>query len=178
MEDIVLRVQVAEIPEEGLQVDVGKNSWFPDSEFTRRDDLQANVFLSRRAGRILVSGSISVTIVLACDRCLEKFGYPMEIDFQLAVELAGKDQTLALAEHECDRNEMDVVFLDEPVIDISDILYQQVVLGVPQKSLCRNDCRGFCGNCGADLNKNECHCRMDDDGSPFNVLGQLLKEKK
>jgi uncharacterized protein len=172
-----LKVQVADIPEEGLRVDVDDSSWLPDREFARRDDFQASIFFSRLAGRVMVSGSISVTIVLECDRCLEEFGFPEKIDFQLVVEQE-EDPAQALADHEIDRNEMDVIFLAEPVIDIDDILYQQVVLALPQKSLCRSDCRGVCGNCGADLNREECRCRMDDGGSPFSVLDQLLKEKK
>ena len=174
----MLRVQVTEIPEEGLQIDVEDDSWFPDQEFTRRDDLQASAFLLGQSGRILISGSISVTVVLECDRCLEEFGSLRKIDFQLALELEKEDQALALADQECDRNEMDVIFLAEPVIDIGDILYQQIVLAVPQKALCRDDCQGFCSKCGIDLNKEECHCRTDDSGSPFSALAQLLKEKK
>ena len=174
----MLKVQVADIPEEGLRVDVNDCSWFPDLEFARRDDLQVIIFFSRLANRVMISGSISVTIVLECDRCLEEFEFPEKIDFQLAVELEKEDPALDIADHEIDRNEMDVIFLPEPVIDVDDILYQQVVMAVPQKSLCRSDCRGVCGNCGADLNREECRCRMDDGGSPFSVLDQLLKEKK
>ncbi len=174
----MLKVQVADIPEEGLRVDVDDCSWFPEREFTLRDDFRASIRFSHLDGRIMISGSISVTFVLGCDRCLAEFEFPEKIDFQLAVEPEKEDQALALADHEIDRNEMDVIFLTEPVIDVDDILYQQVVLAVPQKSLCRSNCRGVCGNCGADLNREECRCRMDDGGSPFSVLEQLLKEKK
>ena len=173
----MLVVQVAEISEEGLRVDVEDHSWFPDRELARRNDLQAGVLLSRQAGRILVSGSISLTMALECDRCLKEFEQPKKIDFRLAVELEGKDRALALAEHECDQNEMDVLFLEGPVIDIGDILYQQVVLAIPQKTLCTVDCQGLCGNCGADLNREGCGCQADDE-TPFSVLAQLLKEKK
>jgi uncharacterized protein len=174
----MLKVQVADIPEEGLRVDVDDCSCFPEREFARLDDFKASIFFSRLAGRVMVSGSISVSIVLECDRCLEEFALPEKIDFKLALELEKEDQTLTLADHEIDRKEMDVIFLTEPVIDVDDMLYQQVVLALPQKSLCRSDCRGVCGNCGADLNREECRCRMDDGGSPFSVLEQLLKEKK
>ena len=174
----MLRVQVAEIPEEGLQLEVEDKSWFPDRDFTRIGDLQASVFLFRQSGRVLVTGSISVIMVLECDRCLEEFESSRKIDLQLAIELDREDEALQSADHELDHNEMDVIFLSEPVVDIGDILYQQIVLALPQKSLCRKDCRGFCGGCGVDLNKEECHCSQDDDGSPFGALAHLLKEKK
>ena len=174
----MLRVQVAEIPEEGLQVDVDDNSWFPGREFRRRGDLHASVFLSPHSGRVLVNGSISLTIVLNCDRCLEEFDLFKKIEFRLTLELEKEDLVQVSADHECDRNEMDVIYLAEPVVDVGDILYQQVVLALPQKAVCNSDCKGLCSKCGVDLNREECQCHMDTDGSPFSVLAKLLDEEK
>ena len=73
---------------------------------------------------------------------------------------------------------MDVVYLAEPVVDVGDILYQQVVLALPQKAVCNSDCKGLCSKCGVDLNLEECQCHRDTDGSPFSVLAKLLDEEK
>lgn len=174
----MIRIQVTEIPEEGLSLDVKDNSWFPERQFSRRDDLQASVFLSLRSGRVLVKGSIALTMVLECDRCLKEFDLPKKINFQLALELEKEDPAISSADHECDRNEMDVIFLAEPVVDVGDILYQQVVLALSHKTVCSKSCKGLCNSCGADLNKNDCNCHKGDDSSPFSVLAKLLDENK
>ncbi|MEN8143248.1 MAG: DUF177 domain-containing protein [Thermodesulfobacteriota bacterium] len=173
-----MQIQVAEIPEEGMQVDVDDVSWFPGREVSRKGDLRASVHLTRSGERILASGSISLILVLACDRCLQEFAEPKKIDFQLVFELSGEDPALEQKEYECDQGEMDTVFLEKPVIDLSAVLYQQLILALPQSSLCREECLGLCRICGQNLNLEDCGCVREETSSPFKGLGQLLKDKK
>ena len=177
-EEAVLQVQAVGIPEEGLSVNVTDASWFPDREVSRRGDLQADVFLSRSNERVFASGSIDLVMLFSCDRCLEKFELPKHITFRVVFDLSGEDPALATKEYECDKSEMDVVFLEEPVIDLGALLTQQLILAVPQKNLCRSDCRGLCSDCGADLNRKKCGCKVGDADSPFSTLGQLITKKK
>jgi uncharacterized protein len=177
-EDAVLQVQTVEIPEEGLSVKVTDASWFPDREVARRGGLEVEVSFSRRNERISVTGSIDLVMQRSCDRCLAEFELPKHITFQVVFDLGGEDPALTAREYECDQSEMDVVFLEEPVIDLGAILSQQVMMAAPQKNLCRSDCRGFCPGCGADLNKNKCSCEAGGSDSPFNVLRQLATKKK
>lgn len=173
-----MQIQVAEIPEEGLQVNVVDVSWFPDHDVARKGDLRVSVHLVRRGERVLASGTISLVLLLACDRCLEQFESPQEIDFQLVFELNGEDPALAVKEYECDQGDIDTVFLKEPVIDLDTVLYQQLLLALPQRSLCNEECRGLCRKCGRKLNFEDCGCSSENTESPFKALGQLLKDKK
>ena len=173
----MLQVQTVEIPEEGLSVKVTDVSWFPDREIVRRGDLEVEVSFARRNGRIFVTGSIDLVIQHSCDRCLAEFELPRHITFRVVFDLNGEDPALTAREYECDQSEMDVVFLKDTVIDLGAILSQQVIMAVPQKNLCRSDCRGFCPGCGADLNKNKCSCEVGDSDSPFGVLRQLTTKK-
>ena len=173
-----LQIQVTEIPEEGLQVDVVDVSWFPGLEVSRKGDLAVSVHLIRKGERILASGSIGLILVSACDCCLEGFEAPLEIDFQLVFELSGEDPALKVKEYECDRADMDTVFLKEPVIDLSTMLCQQLILGLPQRNICKEECLGLCKSCGKNLNVGNCGCANENIESPFNLLGQLLKDKK
>ncbi len=176
-EDAVLQVQVVEIPEEGLSVKVTDASWFPDREVARREGLEVEVSFSRRNESISVAGSIDLIMQLSCDRCLADFELPRHISFRVVFDLGGEDPALTAREYECDQSEMDVVFLEEPVIDLGAILSQQVLMAVPQKNLCQSDCRGFCPGCGADLNRDKCSCEDGDPDSPFGVLRQLATKK-
>jgi uncharacterized protein len=173
----VLKVQVAEIPKEGWSVKVTDPSWFPDREVLRRDDLVANVSLSRLNERVFVSGSIEVVMLLNCDRCLEEFELPVNINFRVVYDLSGMDPALASREYECSQDEMEVDFLDEPILDLGGILSQQLILAIPLKKLCRSDCLGFCPDCGEELNKSQCCCPGGDVDSPFGVLSQLITKK-
>ncbi len=173
-----MQIQVAEIPEEGLQVDVDDVSWFPDHEVPRKGDLRASVHLVRTGERILANGSINLILLLSCDRCLTEFESSREIVFQLVFELNSEDPAIKLKEYECDRGEMDTVFLKEKAIDLSTLLYQQLILALPQRNLCKEECRGLCRSCGENLNVENCSCASEETGSPFKILGQLLNNKK
>jgi len=173
----VLQVQVVEIPEKGLALKVSDLSWFPDQEVSRQEDLRAEVFLSRTDERVFVSGSIEFVLLCSCDRCLNEFELPRDITFRVVFDLKGEDPALTAKEYECDKSLMDVVFLEKPVIDLATVLSQQVILSLPLKNICRQDCRGICPSCGEDLNMSICSCNIDDSESPFGILGQLITKK-
>ena len=68
---------------------------------------------------------------------------------------------------------MDVMFLDEPLIDIFYVLQQQVYLALPDKKICKPECQGLCPKCGANLNEERCKCSTTPESSPFAVLKKL-----
>lgn len=177
-EDAMLRIKAAEIPEEGLAVKITDMSWFPRQEVSHKGEVRAEAFLTRRNARVFVSGSIKLVMLLDCDRCLENFELPRDVDFRVIYDLGGEDPALNVREHEFDSNEPEVIFPEEPVIDLGNILSQQVILAVPLKNLCRPDCAGLCPECGEDLNKKKCACKTGGGDSPFNVLDRLLTKKK
>ncbi len=168
-----MRISFAEIPPEGISRDITDVSWFPAHEVNRRGPLTATVFLQRKGARVLVEGSIAVTFQFDCDRCLGRFEMPSELDFKLDVELADPDGMGR--EHTCSHGEMDTMFVDEPIIDVHGILQQQVLLSIPEKKLCAEECRGLCMRCGADLNQGACGCGRQEKITPFSVLKDLAK---
>lgn len=66
-------------------------------------------------------------------------------------------------EHELVEEELGVVSLLEPLLDTRPIVVEQIHLGIPMKPLCREDCQGLCGQCGADLNEGTCSCTPAGD---------------
>ncbi len=66
-------------------------------------------------------------------------------------------------EHELVEEDLGVVNLLEPVLETRPIVIEQIHLGIPMKPLCREDCQGLCGQCGADLNEGPCSCSPAGD---------------
>ena len=170
-----MKVRFGEIPEEGLRLEVHEDSWFPDRELQRSGPVSAGIFLKRNGtDRVLLEGEINTTITFDCDRCLENYTMQLDDSFKLDVEYAASSN-LEPAEHEISPTEMDMIYLQEPVIDIFEILSQQVFLMIPEKHLCRELCKGLCSQCGANLNTETCDCKQELKSSPFAVL---RKEKE
>ena len=166
-----MKIIFDEIPASGLELELSDQSWFPDQEVTRAGPVRASLFLERRHNRVLLSGRFSVMFEMDCDRCLACYRTLLESDFSLDLEYQpdGGPEVLP-EEHGCSRSEMDVVCLRRPEIELFSLLRQQVILTLPAKRLCDEECRGLCVRCGGNLNEGGCVCSGGDISSPFSVL--------
>lgn len=169
-----MKILFEKIPEPGLELEVNDASWFPEGDWARLGPVRAKLLLTRRAQRVFVDGHLVFTSRFECDSCLEPYEESQDFPFKIAFEyLAPDDPYWQTEEHQCPQTEMDVVVLEEPEIDILAMLAQQVILSVPVKRLCSEECRGLCPTCGQNLNKGQCSCRDRDYESPFQVLARL-----
>ena len=58
-------------------------------------------------------------------------------------------------------------------VDLEAIIREQIILMVPLKPLCQEDCRGLCPICGANFNRETCSCQVEKSDSPFAQLAKL-----
>jgi uncharacterized protein len=173
-----LQINLNSIPETGkdLSLELGKE-WFarwheedPDLEFSDAA-LTGSVQLARHARDILVRGHLEGHLKLNCGRCLEEFSTPVETDFDLL--LAPAPQTSGPEEQELSPAELDLDFYTGEVVDLESILREQIILMLPLKPLCAEDCRGLCPRCGANLNRETCNCPVEKADSPLAKLAKL-----
>ncbi len=170
-----MQVRFDEIPQDGLWFEITDQSWVPKDAIEYQGSILATVHLERKEQeRVFIKGTLSLELVLTCDRCLERYISPLEATFSADVEYVEKREwEQAEAEHSCSSNEMDMIFVNEPLLDIHSVLEQQLFLLVPEKKICREDCQGLCTQCGANLNSAPCDCDKDVSASPFSVLAKL-----
>jgi len=120
--------------------------------------------------RVLARGRLETAIAAACVRCLAPIRQRIEAPIELVFEprpVEGEASPAAVAaEWEAEGHEID--YYDEETVDPTDSLRQIVLLELPDYPLCRNECRGLCPQCGADLNSAPCRCgkRVDAAGEP------------
>ena len=165
-----MKIRFGEIPEEGLRLEIKDESWFPDHELQRSGPVSAIVILKRNGvDRVLFTGEIETIISFECDRCLENYSLDLACSFKLDLEYADS-RRLEPEEHEISPSEMDMIYLEEPVVDVFEILSQQIFLMIPGKHLCQETCRGLCPRCGTNLNLESCTCKQELKSSPFAVL--------
>ncbi len=173
-----LQISIKTIPETGKDVslDLGRE-WFehwreedPGLEFCRAA-IHGTVNLSKHAHDILVRGRLEGQLGLACGRCLEPFTAPVETDFDLLLVPAPQGE--GPEEEELSAQELDVDFYSGETVDLEAIIREQIILMVPLKPLCREDCQGLCSNCGTNLNLESCACQTEKSDSPFAQLAKL-----
>jgi uncharacterized protein len=178
MKDKVLQIAIKAIPETGLEraVDLGPE-WFarwrqedPGLEFTAAR-ISGTVLLTKHNRDVLVRGHLTGHLELACSRCLETFAAPATAEFDLL--LAPGPAPAGAEEEELSRTDLDLDYYQGEVVDLESLLKEQIILMMPLKPLCQEDCKGLCPHCGANLNRETCQCRAEAVNSPLAHLAKL-----
>ncbi len=170
-----MKIKLSEISTSSNRYEISDSSWFPDEEIKRSAPLLAEIVLTKKSNnKVELAGRLQTRVELSCDRCLALFFFDIDVVFHLIVQYQD-DGSWKLQDMECSKSDLDTVTIQEPVIDLGDVLRQQLFLALPDKSLCKESCRGLCSRCGADLNKAPCDCDKINSDSPFAVLSTLKK---
>lgn len=111
---------------------------------------------------------------MTCDRCLEPFAWPVHLEYS---ELYQTPEEADRTRDE-DDGETHVSVYQGDVIDLSEGLAQNLVLAMPMKHTCREDCRGLCPRCGKNLNEGACGCNEDEIDARLAGLRALLDRLK
>jgi uncharacterized protein len=172
-------MRVNQIPEEGkevaLKVDVKKaNKYFSllkNSDFSATSDVEGKVRVWSKDGMVIVEGEVSVELDLTCSRCLTHFRYPVYHHFRSIY--SPFHEMCKVEDLELKPYDMDVSIYNGVELDLENVLYEQVFLGMPDRALCCPDCKGLCPTCGANLNEGPCRCESEPRFSPFDVLKNL-----
>jgi len=174
---MTLIIPFSEIPEYGVQYEITDSSWFPEHLRSAVGQVSAHIQLFKRsANKIELRGNLKAVISLECDRCLGEYQYNFASDLQFLIELADHARHWRLQDMEVSKGDLETILVEKPVVDMGDILRQQVLLGMPEKQLCSEDCLGLCTHCGINLNEQRCGCEDQPAGSLFSVLASLKKK--
>ena len=117
--------------------------------------LQISTVHVRSGDELLFSGTIRGELIGQCARCVEE--YPLPLARQFSVIL--KPQRTLGRELELNHEELEASFYSGEMIDLSALVREQTLLALPSQPLCREDCRGLCAQCGANLNLESCTCQ-------------------
>jgi len=149
--------------------------WFPVEDVALRQLRHAEIDLLKKDNEtVLLKGELLAIVTMLCDRCGEPFDYTLSSNFYYLFK-AGEDSSLRVHEMECSEEEFNTVYLDEPIIDISEVLREQVLLATPEWKICNEECKGLCPGCGAALTHEACRCKSVHSDSPFAVLKDLKR---
>jgi uncharacterized protein len=122
---------------------------------------------------VFVNGHIDTRARVECDRCLQPVELPVNTDFALEYISGAEYESTEVAE--LTEAEMSVSVFDGRAIDVDEIVKEQILLTVPTRMLCREDCKGICPECGTDRNTGECDCVTKDIDPRWAVLKNLTE---
>jgi uncharacterized protein len=113
---------------------------------------------------IMVEGTASGLLQLNCCRCLEPFSYSFEVPFTeiytTAVEEAKEEEAIPFS---------------GDILDVTSEVLKSLILELPMKAVCHEECQGLCPGCGQNLNQGKCECTVTEVDPRLSALRDILK---
>jgi uncharacterized protein len=141
-----------------------------DEHATLVSDVRAWGRASRKGEEVRVRGSLQTAVELRCDRCLGPAPMPVNVDFVANFVRAGGPAAEAKELHDED---LEVSVYDGDSVDLDEIVREQILLALPARQLCRDDCKGLCPACGKNLNTESCDCARHETDPRWAALADL-----
>ena len=139
--------------------------------------LQVKLKLSNTGGSILVKGNIKTKVVLVCSRCASDYEQVLDVPVE---ELFVSDNA---DDHRADDDEVRaedlcVFTYENDTIDLDELFRDNLLSSLPFRPLCSENCKGLCGECGADLNKEACRCQKSEETDPrWDALKKFVNDQ-
>ena len=135
--------------------------------FEKAPHVEAKVFEKARGTRgaesyVALEVNIDGEYTCLCARCAKELTNTLCVKTEFGVTRKLTD--------DCE----EYVEAPEGMLDVGEIARTLFYLELPQRVLCKDDCRGLCPVCGTDLNISACSCKMPTSGNRLSGLKKLL----
>jgi uncharacterized protein len=128
--------------------------------------LQGTFRATRTSKGIYLEGTLESVTETECTRCLKAIMLPLEL---------GLDDLFYYPPYKAPVGEY--IIRDDRILDLAPLIRELSLLSIPMQVLCRDGCKGICGQCGQNLNEGECDCVVDDIDPRLAKLKTLLEDE-
>jgi len=147
---------------------------FDPAEIHISDPIGVTLTAEKHAQRIRVRGRFAVDVEVPCARCLDPVRVPLVSDFDQFYQ-SNADQQL-VGEIVLNERDTEVGFFNGDFIEVSDIVREQILLALPMKPICREDCKGLCPHCGRNRNAEACNCQTSSTDPRLAPLRKIKEQ--
>ncbi|WP_434511595.1 YceD family protein [Desulfitobacterium sp. AusDCA] len=128
--------------------------------------VRVHLQVSNLGKSLMVLGQIQTKFKVMCGRCLEDFIYPVDLNFE--------DEWVFSGQAAEERDEIAFVF-EKDEVEISERIFEQIVLALPMRFICSPECQGLCPVCGVNRNHIACGCNTEQIDPRLAALAQWSK---
>ena len=165
-----MKIDLTNIPSEGkeFRFRFAQDWWKTDLENERilglGAPLSARIKIQPVGKRISIEGSVSTSLLLQCDRCLEPYSWDLSNDFRIFLSLSPLTGGIDV---ELSEDDLNLEFIQGNFLELEQVIEEQIILSLPMKTLCSIDCKGLCAICGSNLNVTTCSCSKKYDRKSY-----------
>jgi len=133
------------------------------------DPVNIQVTLEKTPKHIYLKADITSAGAFTCDRCVDDFRREIRTGYKILYKFRS-DKGIA-------PDEQEIVYIhpDAGFVDVAEDVRQYAILAVPQKLLCREDCKGLCPTCGINRNRETCKCEAEEVDPRWQGLRKFLE---
>jgi uncharacterized protein len=146
-----------------------------ESQELTAHDVQGKIQLTRLGRQVRAVGKVQAQVELQCGRCLEPFvttiEAPLDELFKQTIDVVSG----APVPTEPGESEDEAFPIDQNhILDLTEPVRQALLVSLPMRPLCKDDCRGLCPTCGTNWNVATCDCPTEEVDPRFAALSELL----
>ena len=129
--------------------------------------------LKKGIAQVDVSGEIKGEIELDCTRCIQAQKTILDIPFN--VEYVSTEYYTSNKEAELGERDLEVAVYEDDKINLNELVREQILLNLPIRFYCKEDCKGLCLKCGANKNLTDCSCEEKEIDPRWSALKNFRK---
>lgn len=118
-----------------------------------------------------VEGNITAEIEIDCTRCVSQAKTTLDFPFKVAFVI--EENYTQAEEAELRAEDLEIAIFDGEKIDLNELAREQILLDLPTRFLCSENCEGLCPKCGASRNKENCSCEEKEIDPRWSKLKNL-----
>lgn len=143
----------------------------PVRDYRVEGPISVTISCYRAGTEVFLEGDLSASTRSMCARCAEEFVATRTRAFRYVMA----PQALAGPNGGDGRSDEDIEYsyYQGEEIDLASPIREQLILALPTRALCREDCRGLCPRCGTNLNYGTCGCEKPQADPRLAVLHNL-----
>jgi len=151
------------------EMDIKRFAMTDDTEFRLLAPVSYELTVAKFDDTVTIEGPVTARMSLSCSRCLQ--GFDLDLSLRMAIKLTEKSKSPDAEEMELHNEDLDVYYYEGDEIDLDPYVYEEVMLNMPMRPLCREECKGICPTCGKNRNTEPCDCPE----APLSLFGEKLK---
>lgn len=136
-----------------------------------KGDISVRGEVRKRIAQADLEGTVAFAADIDCTRCLKPV--PKSFLFNFVVSFVTPEHFSSAKEKEVASEDLSTDVLTGSGIDLNEVVREQILLNLPERVFCIEECRGLCPICGADRNLIDCNCEENEPDPRWSALKNL-----
>lgn len=142
--------------------------------------VRGTLYASSTGRVLLLEGGVDTEVEMVCARCGTTYRQPVHAQFQedFVIKPAQAHGGGPRVEEEDEAPEERLFIEGTLDLNLDELLRQSILVALPLKPLCADDCQGLCPRCGHRMSDGPCSCTTEEIHPQMAVLQRLLEQRK